>query len=499
MSSAPQQGIAKPVKKDKMADPKTYIHVAIGLILMFGGQFLPPIAPITEVGMQVLFIFIGVIYLWSTVESLWSSLLAVIALGMSDYANMGTVLKSAFGDSTVILVFFSMIFFGAILEAGVAEYISRWFLTLKINSGRPYVFSYIFVFGVYVVSALTNCFTALMISWPIAYTIIKDLGYTAKDKYAKFLVFGTFIGAILGQPAIPFRGTKLMMIEAFNKASGQTIGFLNYILFDVIMAAIIIFSLILLCRFVYRCDVNKVKNLDVSVFELEENKLPPMTTTQKFYFNSMFLYIVTLLAPTVLPTNWPIISTLAALGTAGITIVWVILCCVLRLEKQQVMNFKTITAKHVNWGMLFLVVVAIVMSGALTSDPTGIKPAIMNVLNPLLGGRGTLATAVILMVFGFLLTNVANNAVIGIIVLPVFGTFAGEAGMGAVAAPIAVCTMLLIYTAFLTPAASPYSAMLFANKEWLSPSDILKHGIPLAIVIFLLYATIGLQIAKFII
>lgn len=103
------------------------------------------------------------------------------------------------------------------------------------------------------------------------------------------------------------------------------------------------------------------------------------------------------------------------------------------------------------------------------------------------------------MVFGFLLTNVANNAVIGIIVLPVFGTFAGEAGMGAVAAPIATCTMLLIYLAFLTPAASPYAAMLYANKEWLSPGDILKHGVPLAITIVLLYATIGFQIAKFVI
>ena len=70
MSVATPKGGLSPVKKDKMADPKTYIHIAIGLILMFGGQFLPPIEPITEVGMQVLFIFIGVIYLWSTVESM---------------------------------------------------------------------------------------------------------------------------------------------------------------------------------------------------------------------------------------------------------------------------------------------------------------------------------------------------------------------------------------------------------------------------------------------
>jgi ABC-type polysaccharide/polyol phosphate export permease len=73
-------------KQEKPASNKTmFIHIAIGIILMFAGWFVPPFATVTEMGMKILFIFIGVIYLWSTVETTWSSCLAVILVGMSGY------------------------------------------------------------------------------------------------------------------------------------------------------------------------------------------------------------------------------------------------------------------------------------------------------------------------------------------------------------------------------------------------------------------------------
>lgn len=49
----------------KQTDVKYWVHTVIGLLLMFGIQFIPPIEPITEIGMQLGGIFIGAIYLWS--------------------------------------------------------------------------------------------------------------------------------------------------------------------------------------------------------------------------------------------------------------------------------------------------------------------------------------------------------------------------------------------------------------------------------------------------
>jgi len=42
-----------------------YIHCIIGFLIIFGFAMLDPIKPVTPVGMQVLGIFLSMIYLWS--------------------------------------------------------------------------------------------------------------------------------------------------------------------------------------------------------------------------------------------------------------------------------------------------------------------------------------------------------------------------------------------------------------------------------------------------
>ena len=66
---------------------KYYIHVAIFLLITFGFGFLPPFAQITPVGMKVLGAFIGAVYGWLFIALDWPSLIALLALGISGYAD----------------------------------------------------------------------------------------------------------------------------------------------------------------------------------------------------------------------------------------------------------------------------------------------------------------------------------------------------------------------------------------------------------------------------
>lgn len=50
-----------------------YWHIAITAVIIFGFGFLPPIEPITPLGMRVVGIFIGAVYGWTTVNMLWPS------------------------------------------------------------------------------------------------------------------------------------------------------------------------------------------------------------------------------------------------------------------------------------------------------------------------------------------------------------------------------------------------------------------------------------------
>ena len=57
-----------------------WLHLVIGFGLMFGFPLLSPIEPITEVGMYVLGAFLGMVYLWSALDSIWPSFVGLMVI-----------------------------------------------------------------------------------------------------------------------------------------------------------------------------------------------------------------------------------------------------------------------------------------------------------------------------------------------------------------------------------------------------------------------------------
>ena len=115
-----------------------WLHLAIGLGFMFLFPQLSPIEPITEVGMHVLGVFIGMVYLWSAVDSIWPSLLGLMLIAMcgyipeqTGYAAVKTLFMNAFGSETVITVMLCMFLFAAVEYVGCTQYITRFFMTRK--------------------------------------------------------------------------------------------------------------------------------------------------------------------------------------------------------------------------------------------------------------------------------------------------------------------------------------------------------------------------------
>ena len=89
---------------------KFYIEAAIIIALMFGFGFLPPIEPITAHGMRVIGILLACIYAWTIGSQVWPSLLALIALGFLPGNTITSVFSGAFGNQTLLMVLFCLIF-----------------------------------------------------------------------------------------------------------------------------------------------------------------------------------------------------------------------------------------------------------------------------------------------------------------------------------------------------------------------------------------------------
>lgn len=98
--------------------------------------------------------------------------------------------------------------------------------------------------------------------------------------------------------------------------------------------------------------------------------------------------------------------------------------------------------------------------------------AYTKVLQPMLGGLGVYALVVVVMIFAFIVTNVCNNIVVTLCVIPIM--FALSQTMGFDIQPVAMVIMMASHFALITPAASGPAALMFGNTGWLSKGDIYK-------------------------
>ncbi|SBV91075.1 Di-/tricarboxylate transporter [uncultured delta proteobacterium] len=466
-----------------------YTASAIGLLIVFGFGSLPPIAPITPMGMKVLGIFLGMIFLWSFVSILWPSLLGIVALAICGYAPLPKILWISFGDTVPTLVLFAMVLFGAIQHAGVTRYISRWFLTRKIINGKPVVFSFVFIYATYVLAALSaNILPALLFMWAILYGVLDDVGYKKGDKYTAIMVIGTMFGAISGQAAKPFTGSALMIVGAYEKAAQTQLDYFHYMLFGVIMSSLGILLYALLIKFVLKPDMSKIQDITIERFDRE--KLPNMDLRQKILMASLFGYLIMVLLPSILPKSLVGVAFLAKLGPLGMVILFVVGLSLFKYDDKPIIDFKEIAGRYIIWDVYFLVCMAMAISTALTAGETGIVGFLQWSLDPILGGHSFFMFSIILVLFGMGITQLANNAVMGVLLMPVIKAFSEQAGANFEA--VAVMITFAMHIALLTPAASPYAAILYGNRNWISQNEVFKYGLILFVMSAALFVFVGI-------
>ena len=73
---------------------RAYLHVIVFFALTLGTGFLPP-PGITEMGMNILGVFLGLLYGWSFIGFAWPSMICLVALGFTGYAEPAAIIASA--------------------------------------------------------------------------------------------------------------------------------------------------------------------------------------------------------------------------------------------------------------------------------------------------------------------------------------------------------------------------------------------------------------------
>ncbi len=453
-------------------DVKYLINSAIGIILMFGFGLIPAPAPVTPVGMQVAGVFLGVIYLWTTVEIFWPSILSLAALAATDYATMAAVAASSFGNSSTFLCLFAIAIVGVAELHNVSDYILSAILKIKMINGHPWCFTMVMFFSAFLVSILVNFFVGLFLLWGLFYKLCAQVGYKKGDKYPSMLIFGILVSGALGANVLPYRGMALVLTSTLRSMDASaSLMYLPFFLSSVLASVLTILGYVAFMKFICRCDISPLKGINVS--SLDTQILPPMSRLQKFLLGYLFLMAFLLFAPAYLPTSWPLVSTLNKLGPLGILCILFAVLCMIRVDGKSIVDFKELAHKKIMWDIIFLIAAVFAISGALTADATGIKALILGLLNPIFAGQSPYVFVILLCLAAVILTNITSNAVVAILLLTISVIFSTQFAiqLDGIVVLLVFCTNL----AFLLPASSFYAAMLYAN-EWLRPKDIQKSA-----------------------
>lgn len=477
-----------PVKRDWFL-----FHVIISLLLMFGFGYLPPFGTITPVGMKILGTFLGVIYGWSTTSLIWPSLFGLISIGYSGALSTSELFKISFGNENVILIMFALTFTTVLEKMGLIKFLSTWAISRKMTYGRPWLFTFCFLFGAFICGMLVNEIASTIIFWQMYYAIAKECGFKPFDKYSFFIILGVaFCAQTLGSSTLPFKISPLIVLGTYSSVTGETIDFFKWICFSIPTCSILVVVYTLIGRFIIKPDISALKNLNEDFFNIEDLIL---NKKQKVALGFLIVMMVALLLPDILPNHLWIDQVLSQMTKAGVFIILVASLFFVKIDGEPVMDFRS-AAQGISWDIVFLFAIVFPMTTLITSDFTGIKPCLVNMFSPVLSGQSPLVFTILILLIAMVISNFAHNAVIAVICINIICSLSNP--MGIAALPIVYVLLFTVQLAYLTPAASAPAAMVCGNTEWVKVSERYTSILIILGVLFVACILIALPLANLI-
>lgn len=436
--------------------------ICVLIMLLFG--MIPAPAPMTQLGMKVIGIFIGMIYGWITVGTHWPSLLGIVFLALSGYASMNNVLKDTFGNNTVLMLFFICIMTGVLNSAGLTRFFCLKVLNMKWAKGHPWRMTFLVLMSNYVCSAFLAPAASLLLIWSVLYSLFEMCDYKPGEKWPMLMIAGTaFTGNISGQ-MFPFKNLCISVLGQYETFYNDTLNTAGFVLWMFIFSMVCTILFFLVVKYLFRPDVSKLVNAKL------EEKVPPLTGYQKFVLIVFVLYVIALLLPDLLPKSWAITTFLKSLGNTGIALAAVIILLVAKFKESVPIN--KMIFEGVNWNMIFLIASAMMVASAFRAEETGIESFIVERVTPILQGKSGLGLVVICILIVTIMTQFCNNAATVTVITPVFLVI--MSGLGDIGVNIKVIMLMTIAAgamATLAPSGGTHAALLHGNRTWIQKSS----------------------------
>lgn len=450
---------------------REWIIILIAFFFMFFfGRIIGPFSVVTQVGSNVLGVFIGVILLTVfTSQSTLAAILGIIAIVYSGYLDSTTAVSTWLGGSTVPQLIFVSALCVALKDSGAINVLVRKLLSIKLLRGRPVALLFVLFFSSFIVSMFIGFIPTALLYFGI-YESIRDVcGYDKKDRFCKFILLGIYLGC-MGNFCFPFKGIALTIFTLINTSMqgfGLNINMFTYIFFSVLVNFIWLGILAVMIPKVFKCNVAPLKELDIE--KVDALKAIP----QKFDKRQMiiigifclsFLYIIVV---PMLPQGFPGSAVFSPIGTTLIFLLALAVLGLIQVDGKPLANPMKLLSEGTLWNVVCIIGCFTFLGNAMAAADVGIRDWIIMLLKPVFGSIPLPLLLLLVTVIITLITNICNGTPLTLLgnaaIMPFVCQMQIDTGISAsvTAATLSLCANM----AFLTYAGTIYAALLLDREE----------------------------------
>lgn len=446
------------IQKKSLADNKLFWKIVV-LILQFVAVYLPPFGEMTVLGMHILFILLGTIVGWVFIDLGWPSVSGIIALGTSGaYASMGEALAACLGSQTQWMVFGALLICAFVTESGLAEVIAGFLLNLKISRKSPFVMSFFFFIGAYLVAAVSACQIAVLLFIGLYRGLAEKAGVKAGDLINSYWLCGLALCAVFGEMFPPYKISLIILLNIYNAAVQTPLSALQGIIWGIGGSLILTIVYIVFCKCVIRIDLSR---FDPSVLQIEKITPSKEQKTMLWYILAM---VIMLVVPSIFSSStFPLFVGMNYLGYGGLMLILVVVMMTVPINGKPLLEMTTM-GKGFNWSVFWMAAFYTTISGFISKNSVGISATLSAWFAPLLTVLPAVVFVILAIYLSMILSNFLNNMVVALVFISAIVALSHSIeGINLAAATIAI--YLGSNCAIGMPSANPVNAIAFSTND----------------------------------
>lgn len=449
------------------------IYTIIGTLIIYGfGYICPAFGGITPLGMKMLGVLIGLIFMTCAgCNIIVSSLIALMAFVIHGYYNAATLVSTWVGSTTTFQIIFCGALCVALRKSGVMDVISKKMLMSKVCKGRPFMLMFMIMLAGFITSIFIAGAPFFLLFFTLMDSILEVSGFKKDDPFYPMALLAIYVSAY-GGFLFPWKGAMAVTVGMFNSVLepfGMAFDSNLYMLIQIVTWVGFDVIFVLALKFLFRADLRKMESLDISKIESLQKIPDKLDFNMKVSLGSLLFCVAYIIITSFLPKTMPGYAVITSLGAPLIWLVPLSLFSLLRKDGKPIMNVAALAQESSLWMMIALVG-SLTMLGKVTTDPElGIRGWMVELFTPLFGNMGIPALLLLVVVFTTVVTQVINGQVLTMGLTPVIGpiicTMVLEKGVAA--NPTVALTVLSqsATVAFLTVSGSVSAAYLLNRKE----------------------------------